>query len=93
MDFVLTFSNLCSQNRIKNNIIFDNYYHVYTVIFIKALYKLIAKMVMIKAIIFDMDGTLVDSIPFHKDAWLHFLKKHGIILAPEELDLNQINNL
>ncbi|HML71035.1 MAG: HAD hydrolase-like protein [Parabacteroides sp.] len=50
-------------------------------------------MAMIKAIIFDMDGTLVDSIPFHKDAWLHFLKKHGIILAPEELDLNQINNL
>ena len=48
---------------------------------------------MIKAIIFDMDGTLVDSIPFHKDAWLLFLIKHGIILAPEELDLNQINNL
>ena len=46
-----------------------------------------------KAIIFDMDGTLVDSIPFHKDAWLLFLKKDGIILTPEELDLNQINNL
>ncbi len=43
-------------------------------------------MAMIKAIIFDMDGTLVDSIPFHKDAWLLFLKKHGIILAPEELE-------
>ncbi len=50
-------------------------------------------MTMIKAIIFDMDGTLVDSIPFQKDAWLLFFKKHGIILTPEELDLNQINNL
>jgi HAD superfamily hydrolase (TIGR01509 family) len=33
-----------------------------------------------KAIIFDMDGTLVDNIPFHRDAWLAFLKKHGIHL-------------
>ena len=33
-----------------------------------------------KAIIFDMDGTLVDNIPFHRDAWLQFLQKHGIHL-------------
>lgn len=33
-----------------------------------------------KAIIFDMDGTLVDNIPFHRDAWLEFLQKHGIHL-------------
>ncbi len=38
----------------------------------------------IKAIIFDMDGTLVDSIPFHREVWISFLKKHGIILAPED---------
>jgi HAD superfamily hydrolase (TIGR01509 family) len=38
----------------------------------------------IKAIIFDMDGVLVDSIPYHKEAWLSFLKKHNIILAPED---------
>ncbi len=31
-----------------------------------------------KAVIFDMDGTLVDSIPFHKEAWLRFLRNHEI---------------
>jgi beta-phosphoglucomutase-like phosphatase (HAD superfamily) len=37
-----------------------------------------------KAILFDMDGTLVDSIPFHLQAWLRFLDSHGIHLRPEE---------
>lgn len=37
-----------------------------------------------KAILFDMDGTLVDSIPFHQQAWLRFLDNHGIHLRPEE---------
>ncbi|WP_113923825.1 HAD family hydrolase [Cognataquiflexum aquatile] len=37
-----------------------------------------------KAIIFDMDGTLVDNIPYHRDAWLAFLKKQGIHLNESE---------
>lgn len=38
----------------------------------------------IRAILFDMDGTLVDSIPFHQEAWLRFLGNHGIHLRPED---------
>ncbi len=38
----------------------------------------------LKAIIFDMDGTLVDNIPFHREAWLTFLKENNIVLAPED---------
>jgi beta-phosphoglucomutase len=37
-----------------------------------------------QAIFFDMDGTLVDSIPFHQEAWLSFLSRHGIHLRPED---------
>ena len=31
-----------------------------------------------------MDGTLVDSIPFHQEAWLRFLGNHGIHLRQED---------
>lgn len=32
----------------------------------------------IQAIIFDLDGTLVDTEPLHRDAWLAVLAKHGL---------------
>jgi HAD superfamily hydrolase (TIGR01509 family) len=31
-----------------------------------------------------MDGTLVDNIPFHREAWMSFLDKHNIELNPED---------
>jgi len=40
-----------------------------------------------------MDGTLVDSIPFHKKAWLKFLSSHGINLPPEEFLSKNRGNL
>lgn len=38
----------------------------------------------IQDVFFDMDGTLVDSIPFHQEAWLRFLGNKGIHLRPED---------
>lgn len=37
-----------------------------------------------QAILFDMDGTLVDNIPFHQESWLRFLSNQGIHLRPED---------
>jgi len=33
------------------------------------------------ALLFDVDGVLVDSMPVHIDAWLHYLELHGIVGA------------
>lgn len=35
---------------------------------------------MLKAVIFDMDGVVIDSNPFHKQAWEKFMAKKGIPL-------------
>lgn len=36
-----------------------------------------------KAVIFDMDGTLVDNIPYHEESWIVFLREYGIVIEPE----------
>jgi beta-phosphoglucomutase len=38
----------------------------------------------LRALIFDMDGTLVDNMAFHQRAWIDFLKSHGITLTEDE---------
>jgi len=40
-----------------------------------------------------MDGTLVDSIPFHQASWVTFLKKHGIVLDPEQFQTQNHGNI
>lgn len=37
----------------------------------------------IKAVIFDMDGTMIDNTLYHKRAWLEFCRRHGINLTEE----------
>lgn len=36
----------------------------------------------VKAVIFDLDGTLVDSMWIWKDIDIEYLKKHGLELPP-----------
>jgi beta-phosphoglucomutase-like phosphatase (HAD superfamily) len=35
--------------------------------------------------IFDMDGTMIDSMPFHQQSWLVFAKRHGIEIDMPDL--------
>jgi beta-phosphoglucomutase-like phosphatase (HAD superfamily) len=37
------------------------------------------------ALIFDMDGTMVDSMPFHAKSWGEFTRRHGIAMDIDEV--------
>lgn len=38
-----------------------------------------------RAFIFDMDGTMVDSMPWHAKSWVEFTRRHGIAIEVPEL--------
>jgi HAD superfamily hydrolase (TIGR01509 family) len=38
-----------------------------------------------RALIFDLDGTLIDSMPWHARAWAALLEEQGVSISPEEL--------
>ncbi len=40
---------------------------------------------MLKAVIFDMDGVLVDSMPYHADAWITVFASVGIKIKREDI--------
>ena len=48
--------------------------------------RILIKDLEFKAAIFDMDGTLVDSMPHHHIAWMAFLKQHKLSISAEEFE-------
>lgn len=47
------------------------------------------KASIIKAVFFDMDGVLYDSMPNHEYTWVESLKAYGIDFPPEEAYMNE----
>lgn len=43
----------------------------------------------IKAVLFDMDGVLFDSMPLHAEAWSSTCRSLGIEMSPEEVYMNE----
>jgi beta-phosphoglucomutase len=37
------------------------------------------------AVLFDMDGVIIDSNPYHKDAWLEFCRRYKVELKEEDV--------
>lgn len=37
-----------------------------------------------KAVIFDMDGTMISNMPYHRQAWMEFAKRHGIKMSKKD---------
>jgi beta-phosphoglucomutase-like phosphatase (HAD superfamily) len=39
----------------------------------------------VQALIFDMDGTMIDSMPYHARSWLTFAQQHGLDVDVDDL--------
>ncbi len=39
----------------------------------------------VQALIFDMDGTMIDSMPWHAQSWIAFTQRHGMAIDVDEL--------
>lgn len=45
--------------------------------------------IRLKAVLFDMDGVLFNSMPYHADAWHKVMERHGLHLSREEAYLHE----
>ena len=43
----------------------------------------------LKAVLFDMDGVLFNSMPYHSEAWHQVMKTHGLDLSREEAYMHE----
>lgn len=43
----------------------------------------------LKAVLFDMDGVLFNSMPYHAEAWHNVMKSHGLTLSREEAYMHE----
>jgi beta-phosphoglucomutase-like phosphatase (HAD superfamily) len=43
------------------------------------------RVMSIAALIFDMDGTMIDSMLFHRDSWIAFAALHGLSMPIDEM--------
>lgn len=39
----------------------------------------------VEALIFDMDGTMIDSMPYHRRSWIDFADAHGVTMPVDDL--------
>lgn len=44
---------------------------------------------MIHAVLFDHDGVLVNSMPYHVEAWQQVMARHGVEIEPMEIYLKE----
>lgn len=44
---------------------------------------------MIRAVLFDYDGVLVDSMPYHVAAWREVMARYDVAISPEEIYLEE----
>ena len=47
------------------------------------------KEIHLKAVLFDMDGVLFNSMPYHAEAWHKVMLAHGLNLSREEAYLHE----
>ena len=47
------------------------------------------KITPLRAVLFDMDGVLYDSMPMHAEAWVQAMHRHGLTMTDEQVYMNE----